>query len=261
MQGQDMSNHPFTILNANGQGDLVLICDHASNHIPPEYDNLGLEQELLKQHIAYDIGAAELTRNLSQIFDAPALLADFSRLLVDVNRTPDSPTLCPQVSDGIDIPGNQDINNAELQTRLDRFYHPYHDAAGLLVLKKKQQGRVPLVLGIHSYTPIMNDTPRPWHAGMLWDKDPRLAMALIEALENHGYHVGDNEPYSGRELFYTMDRHGAAHGFPQVTVEIRQDEIDHAQGISKWTAIMADVLKEALRHPELAIARKYSPQE
>jgi predicted N-formylglutamate amidohydrolase len=242
----------FRILNQQGKVAILFLCDHASRRIPETYQNLGLSDECLQRHIAWDIGAAALTERLSAAFDAPAVLASFSRLLIDPNRAPECPTLIPEASDGITIPGNKHISAAERQYRIDQYYQPFHDACAGLIQAFHQKGVVPLVIGMHSFTPIMNNKARPWHAGLLWDKDPRLAEALISGLGTRpGLVVGDNEPYTGRSLFHTMQVHGAAHGFPQVTIEIRQDELESIEGLARWADILEDELQRILKIPEM----------
>lgn len=252
---------PVEVLNSHGSGRLVLVCDHASNEIPAEYGKLGLEDEHLERHIAWDIGAAELTRALGEAFDAPAVLARFSRLLIDANRSADADSLIPEASDNVVIPGNRGVDAAERQRRIENFYTPFHDAVARQVEAMKARGEVPLVIAVHSYTPVMNGKPRPWQAGMLWDKDPRLAHAFLDAFRQRGIHAGDNEPYSGRELFHTMAVHGAAHGLPQTTLEVRQDLIGHDEGVAEWTRLLSDVLEELLALPHLTTVRYYDDEQ
>ncbi len=252
---------PVETLNPHGRGRLLLVCDHASNHIPAPYDNLGLDDARLGDHIAWDIGAAELTRALSEAFDAPAVLARFSRLLIDPNRTPDADSLIPATSDGVPIPGNEGIDEDERRRRIDNFYTPFHDSVARQVGAMTARGQVPLVVAVHSYTPVMGGKPRPWHAGLLWDKDPRLAHAFLDAFGRRGIHAGDNEPYSGRELFHTMATHGAAHGLPQTTLEVRQDLIGGRQGAAQWASLLGDILNELLTLPHLAEVRYYDDQQ
>ncbi|RMF08575.1 MAG: N-formylglutamate amidohydrolase [Alphaproteobacteria bacterium] len=248
---------PVEVLNPRGKGRLLLVCDHASNEIPAAYENLGLDDKHLERHIAWDIGAADLTRALSKAFDAPAVLARFSRLLIDPNRALDSETLIPEQSDGVIIPGNRGIDAAERDRRIARFYRPFHDSVARQVATMKDRGEVPLVIAMHSFTPVMNGTPRPWQAGLLWDRDPRLAQAFLDAFRARGIHVGDNEPYSGRELFHTMTIHGAAHGLPQTTLEVRQDLIGNDEGVAEWARLLTEIISELLALPHLASVRYY----
>lgn len=248
----------YRILRPGGKAPILFVCDHAASDIPAAYSDLGLRPDQLCRHIAWDIGAAALTEKLSAALDAPAVLARFSRLLIDPNRAPDAPTLIPQVSDGVEIPGNQHIDAQERQRRIDRYYTPFHAAVAGLTGGFRKRGVVPLVIGVHSFTPIMNAKARPWHAGLLWDRDPRLAGELLAGLSARpGLVVGDNEPYTGRALFYTMQVHGAAFGFPQVTVEIRQDEIDSDAGVAKWAVLLTAELRRIAALPEMHVIRHY----
>lgn len=245
-------------VNIDGAADILLVCDHASRRFPSDYGDLGLPAAELERHIAYDIGSAALTRRLSALLDAPAVLARWSRLLIDVNREADSPTLIPEVSDGTLIPGNRGLTDVERQRRVARFYHPFHDAVEDRIRRITADGRTPLVIGMHSFTPVMNGVARPWDVGLLWNRDPRLAQAMIAAYRRSGLTVGDNEPYSGRHLFYTMDRHGAGNGLPQATLEIRQDHIGDAAGVEHWAAVTADVIAEIAGDPDLGERRFYA---
>ncbi len=245
------------LLNEEGQCPILLVCDHASNHIPAHYRDLGLGKSDLQRHIAWDIGAAAITENLSNVFDAPAVLACFSRLLIDPNRSLDTPGLIPESSDDTSIPGNQNLGEQERDLRIKHYYQPFHDTIARLAKGFANRDIVPLVVAIHSYTPEMGGNRRPWHAGFLWDRDPRLAQAFIKGLRERNLMVGDNEPYSGRDLFHTMNIHGARYGFPQVTVEIRQDEIDHTDGIIKWSEIMEQELRKIAAMPVMQQTQFY----
>lgn len=250
-------NFAYEVLNSEGTANIILICEHASNYIPLEYDNLGLEKDFLTKHIAWDIGMEQLTRQLSAALDAPAIIAKFSRLLIDPNREEDHATLIPLTSDNIPIPGNQNLSQAEVHHRKERFYHPFHDRAEELVKNKILTAQVPLICGMHSFTPHMNGFMRPWQSAMLWNKDPRLAKALINSLCARGYNVGENQPYSGRDLFFTMNRHGDDHGVPHVTIEIRQDEVSDPDGINLWTDILAQDLTNIPKDNSLRSVKKY----
>lgn len=245
------------LINPDGSANIILISEHASNHIPAEFDNLGLSDEQLELHIAWDIGIAEVTRNLSALLGAPAALARFSRLLIDANRSLDQDGLIPTHTDNQRVTGNIDLSEQEVKSRIERFYQPFHDGVDALIKNKRNDDHAPLVLNMHSFTPKMNDFARPWHSGMLWNKDPRVANALKEKLENRGFIVGDNEPYSGQHLNHTMNTHGTRHGFPHVNIEIRQDEIDHPAGIEKWSAILALEIKTIREMAEMSYIKHY----
>ena len=237
----DSTTSAFDIQNPESDSPLLLVVDHASRHIPPEYDNLGL---VLHRHIAWDIGIEDVTRRLSEKIGATAIYARFSRLLLDANRYPDDPASTPVISDGVEIPANRDMPEAERKRRGDSWFTPPQGAITGLIDRKLEHHAAPLLVSMHSFTPVMNEFERPWHIGVLWDADPRLALPLLKILrQNHSLVVGDNEPYSARDpLGYTMNEHGMKRGLPNVAIEIRQDLIDTHQGAEKWASIMADAL-------------------
>jgi predicted N-formylglutamate amidohydrolase len=206
-------------------GPLIFVCDHASNALPQLYGTLGLEKGAFAAHIAYDIGAADVTRMLARAFVAPAILAQWSRLLIDLNRGPDDPTLVMQLSDGRIIPGNRNIATGEISSRLVRFHAPYHAAVEAEIIRSRAAGIVPVIVSIHSFTPVWKGRPRPWEIGVLWDRDPRLAAPLLAGLAGAGFAVGDNQPYSGELENDCLYVHGTMNGLPHVLIEIRQDLI------------------------------------
>lgn len=234
---------PPELLRPDGTGDVLILCDHASNRIPSRLGGLGLDPAHLDTHIAVDIGAAGVARRLSALLDAPAVLATVSRLVIDLNRDPVRQEPIPPRADGVAIPGNAGLSAADRQARIDACFTPYHEACADRLAAMTARGRRPIVIGMHSFTPVMNGAARPWQIGFLYNDDPRLFEALRTPLERYyGFRVGDNEPYSGRELYYTMHRHGEAHGLMQATIEIRQDLIADADGEARWAAILADAL-------------------
>jgi predicted N-formylglutamate amidohydrolase len=216
------------ILNPLGRAKVVLICDHASNHVPEDYDSLGLNSHYLATHIAWDIGAGELTRQISKDLDAPAILARHSRLLIDTNRSLDDPTLMAESSEGKEIPGNLGISNEEKRKRVECFYNPFHAACEEVLAPRRVDQ--PLIVGLHTFTPIYEKIKRPWEISVMWNQDDRLSVALGKCFEAEGFHVGWNEPYSGKYLFCTMDQHGARHNLPHATLEIRQDLVQDKKG-------------------------------
>ena len=251
---------PFTLFNPEGQAPMVLVCDHASNAIPTAFGQLGLGPAELAQHVAWDIGAAQVARLLAARLDAPTVLGGYSRLVVDCNRAPGDPTSIVEVSDGIVIPGNRNLDDAQADARVNAVFWPYHHAITQALAHRWRHGhgRAPALIAIHSFTPLMNDFPRPWHLGVLWNRDPRLAEPLIARFQAHvELCVGDNEPYSGREVGFTMDTHGGAAGLPHVEVEIRQDLIaDHA-GCERWAVVVGETLKVVLQDEKLFQVRHY----
>lgn len=253
---------PFTMLDGDWEGGLLLICDHARNTIPSEYDNLGLPQAQLERHIAYDIGVEDVTRRMSQIMGAPAVLSGFSRLLIDPNRGEDDPTLIMRLSDGAVVPGNVFLTDAERESRLQRFYRPYDRAIDAAITRMLACDRAPVVVSIHSFTPTWRGNARPWHAGILWGPDPRLARLLFaELAKEEGLVVGDNEPYSGELEGDTMWRHATSRGLAHALVEIRQDLISDQTGANAWAERLAHVLTNIIGRPELHEIRSFQTNE
>jgi predicted N-formylglutamate amidohydrolase len=212
------------------------LADHASNHVPPDID-LGIERALLDQHIAVDIGVGAVAELLAERPGFAAFLANASRLVCDCNRDEGAPAIIPIASDGHAIPGNK-LSHAEHEARLDRFFRPYHAALA------KQLDAVPvsLILSLHSFTPQLASNPdekRPWQVGVLYNQDDRAARLAIPLLEAEGLIVGDQQPYSGKLLNATMNRHAEAEGRPYLGIEIRQDEIADAAGQAAWADRLA----------------------
>jgi predicted N-formylglutamate amidohydrolase len=245
---------PYSIINETGRAKVLLVGDHVSNLIPTVLQNLGLDSKALGQHIAYDIGTKKLIHHLSQHLDAPALLAGYSRLVVDLNRSLTDESCMPEISDNTVIPGNQNMSQDHRNQRIQCFYTPYRTAIEEMLFQFKQNEIVPAFISIHSFTPEMAGYSRPWHAGVLWDKDPRIPIPLMKNLRAHteGFNIGDNEPYSGRHLAdYTIDHHAEAAGLPHVSIEIRQDLVDSEEGAERWAVILSDALHDILADPEL----------
>ncbi len=244
---------PYTLANTSGRAPLLLVCDHASHAVPRALRGLGLDESALSRHIAWDIGAENLTRALAQHFDSPAVIAGYSRLLIDNNRALDDPTSIVEVSDRTPIPANRQLAAADRELRVRSFFEPYHGAVAERLDDFRRRAVVPAFLSIHSFTPVMNDTPRPWHVGVLWDRDPRIAVPLLEGLAATGeVTVGDNLPYSGRHpADYTVARHAERAGLPHVCIEVRQDLIESPPGVARWSAILATALAPILADPHL----------
>jgi predicted N-formylglutamate amidohydrolase len=248
----DIFRAPFEVLPGSRDRRLLILCDHASNALPPEYGLLGLPETEFERHIAYDIGAAGVTRGLATSLGANAVLSGFSRLLIDPNRGPDDPTLVMRLSDGSLIPANARIGADEIARRMDAYYAPYHAAITGLIDEALDLGDVPVIVSIHSFTPSWKGVPRRWQAALLWDKDPRLATPLIDGLKSEGLVVGNNEPYDGALENDTMYRHGTMRGLPHALIEVRQDLISEPQGQAEWAERLARVLTPILNNPALA---------
>ena len=238
---------PYELRNADAGGPLLFLCDHAANDVPPELGTLGLPRADFATHIAYDIGAAGLTRALADRISAPAILARWSRLVIDLNRGIDDPTVVMKLSDGRIIPSNRGCDQAAIAERIVRYHAPYHAAIAARVTAARANGATPVLVSIHSFTPIWRGKPRPWHIGILWDRDGRLARPLMAQLLAEGdIVVGDNEPYSGALENDCLYRHGTMNGLPHVLIEIRQDLIGDEAGIAHWAARLERVLHDAI---------------
>jgi predicted N-formylglutamate amidohydrolase len=270
----------------DGAGPLLFLCDHASSAVPAAYGWLGLDADLFKTHIAYDIGAAGVTRALASAYGAPAVLGRWSRLLVDLNRGPDDPTLVMKLSDGSIIPGNRDAGEAEIAQRIRQFHEPYHRAieseierlsclgddppalrarsapavgggsrpsepAPLARSRAREGRRGPILISLHSFTPSWKGKKRPWEVGVLWDRDGRLAKPLMKRLAEAGFAVGDNEPYSGALENDCLNRHGTRRGLPHVLIEIRQDLIADQKQAQDFAGRLTPVLDRALTDMEI----------
>ena len=244
--------HPVETISGTANTGILLLCDHASNALPPEYGSLGLPASELARHIGYDIGAAGVTRELAARLGCPAVLSHFSRLLIDPNRGEDDPTLVMRLSDGAIVPGNRHVDAAEVGRRIARFHRPYHRAIEREIDAALAVGLIPALFSVHSFTPVWRGVPRAWHVGLLWDLDERFTRPLIEALEAPGdLIVGDNEPYDGALRNDCLYRHGTARGLPHVLIEIRQDLITDEAGQLAWAERLADILPAVLARPEL----------
>jgi predicted N-formylglutamate amidohydrolase len=244
--------HPVEVIEGSWRSGVILLCDHASNAVPPDLGDLGVPPEQFKRHIAYDIGAAAVTRGLARRLNAPALLTTFSRLVIDPNRGRDDPTLIMRLSDGAVVPGNRHVDAAETARRIARFYDPYDAAIDAEVERAMAEGVTPAIVAVHSFTPRWRGHPRPWHVGMLWDADQRLARPLLEGLEAEGgLVVGDNEPYDGALAGDTLDRHATRRGLANALIEIRQDLIADEAGAEAWAERFARLLRPLLADPTL----------
>ena len=239
---------PVSLCHAEGRATVLITCDHASNAVPASLAGLGLGPGELGRHIGWDIGAGAVARLLAARLDAPAILAGFSRLVIDCNRDPDDPTSIPEASDGVAVPGNRGLAPDARAERRAAIFAPYHAAIGDWLEPRLARGTVPAVLSIHSFTPVMGGKARPWHVGVLWDRDPRIPVPLLAALRaDESLVVGDNEPYSAREpAGYTVRHHAVARGLPHVAVELRQDLVADDAGAAHWAAILDAALAPIL---------------
>src|ERR1700730_1243677 len=230
---------------------VLFLCDHAANALPKAYGTLGLAREQLDRHIAYDIGAAWITRRLARGFGAPAILSRFSRLLIDLNRGVDDPTLVMRLSDGEIIPGNARIGAEEIEYRRAHYWKPYRAAIAATIEAMLSQGPPPAVVSIHTFTPSWKARPRPWEVGILWDSDPRFAKPLIAALTKDVFLVGDNEPYDGALMGDTLEEAVTCRGLAGLLIETRQDLVATNAHAAAFADRLARLLRPVLARPEL----------
>ncbi len=230
-----MSDNCFIQLPGSSTSGVVTVCDHAANTVPEEID-LGVNGDVLSRHVAWDIGTAGVVERMARRYHIPAHMAVYSRLLIDLHREEDSAGLIPATSDGHLIPGNI---GADREGRLEKYYRPYHDG-----LAKWLDAHDPkLILSIHSFTPKLEHDPddRPWEVALLYNQDDRAAQHAIRLFKAQGLNVGENEPYSGKQLNATMNRHAEAFGRPYCAIEIRNDLISDPSGQARWAALLAEL--------------------
>jgi predicted N-formylglutamate amidohydrolase len=242
---------PFVVLQEHGTAPLLIVCDHASRAFPASLRRLGLDELASWQHIAWDVGAGELARGLSHALDAPAVLAGYSRLVVDCNRSPDDAEAFRPESDGWVIPGNRGLDAEARRLRLATFFDPYHECIGAMLGGFRKRAMVPLIVSVHSFAARLSGVDRPWHVGVLWDADERNARRLMLGLAAEpGLEVGDNQPYSGKHpANYTIDQHARAAGLPHVCVEVRQDLLQSPAGIERWVRLLAREIRSLAVQP------------
>lgn len=234
------------LINENSQTPLILICEHASAFIPDHLNNLGLDADALSSHVAWDIGALDLAKNLANTLDAPLVAAGVSRLVYDCNRPPEAIDAMPLKSEIYDIHGNQNITAEDRNWRINSLYHPFHDAIAKQIQQTLDQGIVPLIVTIHSFTPIYHGNPRRVEIGILHDRDTRLADAMLA--ENYPYVVERNEPYSPTDgVTHTLQKHAIAQGLPNVMLEIRNDLLSAPQELNKMSETLGEVLQEIIK--------------
>lgn len=247
----------FDIIEGDPASKILLICDHATNFVPPELENLGLGAAAFERHIAYDIGAEHVTRRLAKALNAPAILSRFSRLLIDPNRGDDDPTLVMRISDGAIIPGNAKINTDEIQRRIALYWRPYRQAISQKLEQIAAHGVAPVIISVHSMTHVWKGELRPWEFAVLWDKDDRIAKPLIANLRAQRLHIGDNQPYDGALRGDTLYDHATKHGFAHVLIEFRQDLVGDVEGVEKWADIFLKCLAPVLDDEALYTAKYF----
>lgn len=235
---------PVRVLNRAGKSAFVILCDHASRHIPAKYGTLGLGAEERSSHIAWDPGALPVARRVAEMLDATLVESCVSRLVADCNRPLDAPDLVPEVSERTEIPGNRGLPIVERKRRIAAVHAPYHACIDGLIEERVAAGRETFLLALHSFTPVYKGVPRPWQVGIIHDEDMRLARAVLIALSAfREITVGDNEPYSPADrVYYTLERHARSRDLPCVMIEIRNDEIRDESGQRKWADLLVGIL-------------------
>ena len=239
---------PVQRLNSHGGSPFVLCVDHAGRAVPASLGRLGMAEHEFERHIAWDIGALGVAVQLGALLDAPVLAQRYSRLVIDCNRRPGHPTSIAPRSDGTVVPGNHGLDEAARDARRDAIFAPYQAAIESALVEREAAGRRAVLVAVHSFTPVMSGRPRPWHAGVLHNHDPRFGRALLALLQRDGdLVVGDNEPYALSDLDdYTVPVHGEQRGLLHAELEIRQDLIAGADGQRAWAERLARLLPLAL---------------
>ena len=240
---------PFTVHNATGKAPLLLLCDHASKAIPKALGDLGITEEELSRHVGWDIGGLDAAIELSKILDAPLVASGYSRLVIDCNRTPGTPTSMPEISELTAVPGNVGLSADQKASRVAEIFRPYHDRIESELDRRQRASRPTALIAMHSFTPVFKGVARPWHAGVLYNRDPRFAHLLMALLKREdGFVIGDNEPYSVTDdSDYTIPVHGERRGLHHVAIEIRQDLIAEGDGQREWGERLARLLPLAYR--------------
>jgi predicted N-formylglutamate amidohydrolase len=240
---------PVTIRHADGASPFFLTCDHAGRRIPKALGDMGLPAAEFDRHIAWDLGAAGVSRLVSGTLNAPLVEQVYSRLVIDCNRDPTVPSAMPEISELTPVPANVDISPAERQARIEDVFIPYQAAITDLLDRRAAEGRETLLVAMHSFTPVFKGFERPWHVGVLYNRDPRLALLLFDLFRKEGdLVVGDNEPYHVSDATdYGIPVHGERRKIPHVEIEIRQDLIADEKSQRTWADRMVRLLPRARR--------------
>ena len=242
---------PFTVLNPDSAVPLLMVCDHASRRIPVALGNMGLDPIARRCHLAWDIGAKALTESLADSLGATAVLAEYSRLVVDCNRNLFDPGAFLEFGDGVVIYGNRRLNRTQKEQRAAEIYWPYHNAVDAEVNRLSALGRRPAFFSIHSFTPVLNGVARDVEIGILWDKDRPTAERVIEGFKKAGFKVGDNEPYSGKApQDFTVDHHAEKAQMAHAGIEIRQDLISDDAGVGAMAEALHTIFESLLEHDD-----------
>ncbi len=240
---------PFSVYNETGKAPLLLLCDHASKAVPKSLNMLGISDAELSQHVGWDIGGLEIALELSKQLDAPLVASGYSRLVIDCNRWPKGEGSTPEISDTVHVPGNKGITKNEADARAEACFWPYHREITRQLDRMTEVGRKQVcVIVMHTFTPEMKGFKRPWHVGVLWNRDWHLPEPLLAELrKDKSLVVGDNEPYSARDAYeYTLNAHPGARGIPHCSIEVRQDLVGTPQEAHSWGRRLADPIRVAV---------------
>jgi predicted N-formylglutamate amidohydrolase len=238
---------PVSVRNAEGRSPFLLVADHAGNTIPRSLAGLGISETERVRHIAWDLGIAGVGRVLADTLDATLIQQNYSRLVIDCNRPMDAAASIPDISEYTAIPGNMGLSEANRIERAREIFWPYHERIEAELDRRRRAGRPAVLVALHSFTPVFKGVARPWHAGALYNRDPRLAHRLMALLKTeHGIAVGDNEPYMVSDTSdYTIPVHAERRGLYHVLIEIRQDLIADDNGQHAWALKLARLLPRA----------------
>ncbi len=245
---------PFEVIRGDGQSPFVLISDHASRRLPRSLGNLGVSEADLVSHIAWDIGIREVAERLAGLLGASLIVQNYSRLVIDCNRPLNAPDSIATRSAGVEIPGNRELSSAARGQRIEEVFRPYHVQVQA-ELDRRDNAKQPVVLiAMHSFTPVFMGSARPWHVGVLFNRDERLARILLACLNrDHGFVVGENQPYAVNDASdYSIVTYGERRGIPHVEIEIRQDLVADAASQRAWAERLERLLLEALNTLRLA---------
>ena len=239
---------PVTVIRPDGESPFLLVCDHAGNRIPRKLGTLGVREADRRRHIAWDVGAAEMAERVSELLDAPLVLQSYSRLVIDCNRDPKVESAMPLISENTEIPGNRDLDPREVEARIAEIFRPYHDRITAMMDARAAAGRPTILVALHSFTPYYAGWgARPWHIGILYNRDDRLPRIMLELLgAEPDLTVGDNEPYKiSDETDYTIPVHGERRGVVHVEIEVRHDEIETRDNQLAWAERLVHFLRHA----------------
>ena len=237
----------FEIHNAEGQSPIVVVCEHASNRVPLRLGNLGLSDKDLETHVAWDPGAASLARKLSDAFDAPFVEARFSRLVYDCNRPPEAPSAMPADTEVCPIPGNANISDAERAARAQEIYEPFHEAVSKTLQRQRSAGRTPILVTVHSFTPVFHGKTRDVEIGLLHGQDNHLVAAMMETIKDASYDCRATEPYGPKDgVLHSIEKHLADGPMPYVMIEVRNDLLATDDGMSDIFALLSQSISHAV---------------